>query len=104
MNYALIRVRLRKLSEQIQITMSSIEKLSGYIENLDIFWDGDANCAYKIRVYADIEMMISVLSEFIDLLKLCDSALFSYQETEKVVQQLIGGFKYEGQKKGRNRN
>lgn len=90
------------MSEEIQTVMKNIKTLSEYIDNLDIFWDGDASCAYKIKVYADIDAMTNILEEFTTLMKLCDTALCSYQETEKVVQQLIGGFKYESQKKGRN--
>lgn len=103
-NYALVRVRLKRVSQGINEVTGNLENLTGYVENLDIFWDGDASEMFKKRVYSDIDQMKEVLERFTGLMKLCDEALLAYQDTEKVIQQLIGGYKYEKQKKGRNRN
>lgn len=101
-NYALVRMRLKEVSRGINEVAGNLGKLTGYVENLDIFWDGDASEAFKNRVFSDIIKMQEVLERFTGLMKLCDEALLAYQDTEKVIQQLIGGYKYERQKKRRN--
>lgn len=101
-NYALIRVRLKKVSEGINMTVNKLEELSEYIKNLDIFWDGDASEAYKIRVYCDIEALMETVREFAKLMELCDEALIMYQDNEKVIKQLIGGFMYDWKEKRGN--
>lgn len=101
-NYVLINMKLREIGDHINAFSEEIRKLTEYAENLDIFWDGDANDAYKIRLYGDIGWMMSTVSKVTELMEMCDKALTSYQETEKVIQQMIGGFGFEKQDKKGN--
>lgn len=96
-NYMIISKRLKEVGEHINLLTKELSKLAVYVENLDIFWDGDANNAYKIRVFRDINRLSESMAEVVELMELCDSALKSYQDTEKVISQMIGGFKIEKQ-------
>lgn len=97
-NYVIFQKRLHEVAAHLNSLGKEINSLTEYVENLDIFWDGDANNAYKIRVYSDIDKMNACIENTYELMKMCDEAVANYQETEKVVMQMIGGFRIEKQK------
>ena len=80
------------MCENVNLLKDELKSLTDYVENLDIFWDGDANEAYKVRIYAQLYKMNETLNEFTEVCKETEGAIRAYQETEKVVGQLIAGF------------
>ena len=97
-NYVIFSKRLKEAGNRLFSLSQEISGLAEYVRNLDIFWNGDANNAYRIKVFGDIARMGECIEEVIELVTLCDEAVKAYQETEKVIAQMIGGFRIEKQK------
>ena len=92
MDYALLREGIRSLSELCCRLSTEVERIAGYTENMDIFWDGDANSAYMSAVSADLVEMGAVLLRIRRTVKAADNAFAAYMENEKKVSAVIADF------------
>lgn len=85
---------------------SSVEKLYGLYErlrqeitdigsitkDLDIFWDGDANSAYNVKVAGDLIEMGAVVMKIRDTIRCADRIFDLYMANEKEVAGMIAAF------------
>ena len=70
-----------------------IRKIAEDTENLDIFWDGDANGAFVMAINDDLAFIESVLMKIRECIRGLNSVYKEYQENEKVVQRIVEGMK-----------
>ena len=89
--YSPLRERINKLSELYSKLCGEIEKTAGYVEKLDIFWDGDANYAYITRIQKDMLEAGVLLMTIGDTVRLAEKVFEKYDENERTVQLIIGG-------------
>ena len=92
-DYTLLRNRLDRLSELVAATGEEIGKIAEYTANLDIFWDGDANSAYILRISEDLIDIDVIMMRIRETVHAAVSAFDMYQENERRISRMIGEYR-----------
>lgn len=92
-DYASLMTRLQELSEKCIRVEENVREITEVTENLDIFWDGDANGAFVMAINEDIAFIEAVIICLRTNIRLLNMAYKEYQETEKVINKIIGGLR-----------
>lgn len=90
-DYAAMARELNKFIEiarKIKKELSSMQKCAG---NLDVFWDGEANAEFILKVNSGIYSANLLLEKIRRFGTFLSYALSRYQASEKEISELIGG-------------
>lgn len=90
-DYVQFKNRLERLSECLIRVENNVREITDATENLDIFWDGDANGAFVMAINEDIAYIEAVLMKIRKYIDLLNTAYKEYQEAEKVINIIVGG-------------
>lgn len=90
-NYMLLKDQLRFLALRCMDIEQNMKDVAEATENMDIFWNGDANATFVMGINEDIASIEALILKIRGAVKLLNEALKEYQETEKVIEQIIGG-------------
>lgn len=71
--------------------MDEIVRISDVMENIDIFWDGEANTEFKLSLNEDFVVMQALCLHIKLSAKLIKDAVMAYVETERLIETIIGG-------------
>jgi len=77
---------LTGIYSKISICISNLDE---YVENLDIFWDGDANSAYITRVSRDLTEAAAITIRLRSAIKCIKTAVELYAANEKEVNRIM---------------
>lgn len=78
--------RMAKLCTQLADEICAISR---YVQELDIFWDGDVSDGYKLRISKDLVEMGEILHRISSLVKTMRPVLDVYMENEKEVKRRL---------------
>lgn len=92
-DYTKLLARAKNLCDECIKIKENLDKLIDTTENLDIFWDGDASTVFIVDINEDIAVMETLLYKIETNIKIISETIKGYQETEKIVNQIIGGMK-----------
>lgn len=92
-DYTKLLARAKNLCDECIKIKENLDKLIDTTENLDIFWDGDASTVFIVDINEDIAVMETLLYKIETNIKIITETIKGYQETEKIVNQIIGGMK-----------
>lgn len=91
--YSMLSVRLRELGRLISELETNIRNIVDLTDKVDIFWDGDSNAIFVAGLNENIACIETMIMKLRNTIKLVDDAIEDYQETEKVIENIIGGLK-----------
>lgn len=80
---------IRKLAEAVIRFKAEVDKIAEYAENLDIFWDGDVNDAYRAKLGEDLVTIGLATSRILDTLRIIVDAYGIYIRAEEDVAHLL---------------
>ena len=80
--------RIKDLAHTYSKIASEVAKLAEYTENLDIFWDGDANTAYINRISEDLTEAGIITAGVRNLVNSAKEALNIYLDHEKQIERI----------------
>lgn len=92
-DYVKLLLEAKSMGNKCSEIDKNIQTIVEVMEDIDIFWDGDSNEHYKLRFQEDIAFMETVILAIRCVIKQLIEIIQSYQETEKIVEQIIGGIK-----------
>ncbi len=84
--YASLNAKIKELAAIYSGITAEVADLAGYVENLDIFWDGEANAAYINRISADLTEIGVMMLSVRNVVKTARLALDLYISNEKAVK------------------
>jgi len=84
---------VRELSNKCIGLEKNISEITDATENLDIFWDGDANNAFILAINEDLAIIGAILLKIRKCIVILNTAYREYQETEKVINSIVGGIR-----------
>lgn len=91
-DYTAIRSRtdeLSKLYEKLSLEVADIAK---YTADLDIFWDGEANDAYNLKLGKDITDIGKIVVKIGNSVKAAGYALSMYMDNEKRISDIVSAY------------
>lgn len=88
-DYVQLMDRARNLYELLSITIDYMGELNDVVKDLDIFWEGEANDEFITAIGEDIAKASVLLDRLRQIIRLIVTAFDEYQETEKVISQMI---------------
>lgn len=90
-DYVRIADSLRECSKKCSQMEAGIRSLTDAVQNLDIFWNGDANTMFITNLNEDIACIEVFLAKVRQFVRDGMDALEQYQENEKVIEQIVTG-------------
>lgn len=90
-DYVLLISMAKELNQKCTCVEKEIKRLADVTETLDIFWDGESNVEFIMNINEDIVYMEAVICNTRNMIKLLLESVEAYQDTEKVINQMIGG-------------
>lgn len=92
-NYKNLLGSSKELRKKCLLVEEDVSRVCDITQELDIFWDGDANAQFITAINENLIFMetviINVRTVISDLIKIIEE----YQDTEKVVSQIVGGIR-----------
>jgi len=92
-DYVGLLAKAKRLCSEYAKIKNNIDKLMEVTEDMDIFWDGDANTVFIVHMNEDIAIMETLLYKMETNIRIIMETIRGYQETEKIVNQIIGGLR-----------
>lgn len=83
-------IRLNELNENLLLCISHLEMVT---DNLEIFWEGEADNNFHTAINTDYAAFKLLINDIEGSIKRLQEGLDSYQKTEVLVNQMIGGIK-----------
>lgn len=83
----------KELREKCLMVERNISKVCDITQELDIFWDGDANAQFVTVINENLIFMESVIINIRTVISDLIRIIEEYQDTEKVVSQIVGGIR-----------
>ena len=71
--------------------VAEINRLKMVMNDIDIFWDGEANSEFKLALNADFCVMEALCLKVRLSANLLKQAVYDYVQTENEINYLIGG-------------
>ncbi len=71
--------------------MEEITRLISVMDNIDIFWDGEANTEFKLALNEDFAVMEALCLHIRLSAKLIKDAVLAYVDVERLIESMIGG-------------
>ena len=84
--------KLIRLSEICKELNEETGRIARIYADLDIFWDGDANTAYSVRIADDLTRMGTVMLKLRQTVKAACSVMEIYMKTEREIKRLSDDF------------
>ena len=88
-DYALFREKILALSDMLIRLDREIGQIACYTEDLDIFWDGDANTAYISETGEDLVRMEAVVLCIRETVASARKAFDLYMRNEREVKKVL---------------
>ena len=88
-DYRGLREKTKRMAQICTELSAQICRISEYVQNLDIFWDGDANDAYKLKISEDLVTMGTDARRACNTVKIMRSVLDIYMRNEKEVKRRL---------------
>lgn len=92
-NYEILLAKLKELRSQCVEIEKNVKLLIEYTQKIDIFWDGDANEVFVTGINEDIAIAETTVLGIRNRLNELTDIIISYQSTESVIRQIVGGIK-----------
>ncbi len=87
--YGRLRDGIKQLAKLCTRLSDEICGISRYVQELDIFWDGDVSDGYKLAISRDLVVMGNILGGISSLVKTLRPVLDVYMENEKEVKRRL---------------
>ncbi|MBO4266367.1 MAG: hypothetical protein J5910_04180 [Lachnospiraceae bacterium] len=88
-DYRSLKDKTKHMAKLCTQLADEICAISRYVQELDIFWDGDVSDGYMIRISKDLVEMGKILHGISDLAKTMRPVLDVYMENEKEVKRRL---------------
>ena len=88
-DYRNLREGIKQLAKLCTRLSDEICGISRYVQELDIFWDGDVSDGYKLAISRDLVVMGNILGSISSLTKTLRPVLDVYMENEKEVKRRL---------------
>lgn len=87
--YRLMQEKLLQIIQMSEDVISEIETMENTAENLDIFWDGEANSEYMLNVSAGLLNARLLIQKVMRCGNFLSYALSRYQSSERRISEMI---------------
>ena len=87
-DYVILAEKITKLSELSVRLCGQTGVIAGFAADLDIFWDGDANAAYTVRIADDLVEMGIIMLRARQTIKAAAGMMEIYMKTERDIKRL----------------
>ena len=80
---------IRRFGDTAVRIRTEVLKIAEYAENMDIFWDGKANDAYRVRLGEDLIAMGVIVSNTLDTVRVLVNAYGIYLRAEEDINRRV---------------
>ena len=87
--YRSLKDKIKQMAKLCTQLADEICALSRFVQELDIFWDGDVSDGYKLRISKDLVKMGEILHNISSLTKILRPVMDVYMENEKEVKRRL---------------